>query len=176
MGGGAEPVVRKLRLVVQLAVALLASNAAMARAEAHPLHSTITELVSDQTRGTVRATVRIFADDLRTAALRSTRGHVLPTEGLAWDAAVLAYVSSAFTLQDAHGRRLPLRSCGVRRTADLVWLCLEADAGRSGGPLRVGNAMLCELYEDQVNVVQGTVGGSRRSLLFVRGDGLKELR
>jgi hypothetical protein len=36
--------------------------------------------------------------------------------------------------------------------------------------------MLCELYEDQVNVVQGVVGGTRRSLLFVRGDRFKALR
>jgi len=42
--------------------------------------------------------------------------------------------------------------------------------------LQVRNVMLCELYEDQVNVVQSTVAGARRSLLFVRGDPFKPLR
>jgi len=161
---------------VTVGVTLLAWSVTPPRADAHPIHSTITELVADPARGTVRAQIRVFADDLRTAVLRSARGRSLPAEGPAWEYAVLAYTSSAFNLQDARGRALPLRSCGVRRTVDLVWLCVEAVIGRDVGPLRVRNAMLCELYEDQVNVVQGSVGGSRRSLLFVRGDRLKELR
>lgn len=57
-----------------------------------------------------------------------------------------------------------------------MWLCLEAGIAPDAGALRVRNAMLCELYEDQVNVVQGIVGGARRSVLFVRGDHFKALR
>ena len=166
---------RYLWLGVTVGVTLLAWSVTPPRADAHPIHSTITELVADPARGTVRAQIRVFADDLRTAVLRSARGRSLPAEGPAWEYAVLAYTSSAFNLQDARGRALPLRSCGVRRTADLVWICLEA-AGRGVELLRVRNAMLCDLYEDQVNVVQSTVGGARRSLLFVRGDRFKALR
>jgi len=170
--------VKDLRLAVTLGLTLLAWSAIPSRAEAHPIHSTITELVSDRARGTVRATIRVFADDLRTAVLRSAPGRALPTDGPAWENAVLAYASSTFALRDSRGRALSLRSCGIRRTADLVWICVEAGVGvgHEIGPLRVGNSMLCELYEDQVNVVQSAVGGSRRSLLFVRGDRLKELR
>jgi hypothetical protein len=36
--------------------------------------------------------------------------------------------------------------------------------------------MLCDVYADQVNVVQGMVGGTRSTLLFVRGDRFKVLR
>ena len=168
--------VKSARATLALGVALLACGATPSHVDAHPLHSTITELVTDLTRGTVRATIRVFADDLRAAVLRSAGSRPIPMVGAAWDAAVLTYATSAFELRDARGRALRLRSCGVRRAADLVWLCVEADVTRDGGPLRVRNAMLCELYEDQVNVVQGNVGGSRRSLLFVRGDRVKELR
>ena len=35
---------------------------------------------------------------------------------------------------------------------------------------------LFDLYEDQVNVVQATMGGARSSLLFTRGDKPKRLR
>lgn len=165
-----------VRAVLTLGLGLLAGGTTPARADAHPLHSTITELVTDLTRGTVRATIRVFADDLRAAVLRSAGSRSVTAEGAAWDAALLTYAARTFTLEDARGRPLPLRSCGVRRTADLLWLCVEAGLPRDGAPLRVRNAMLCELYEDQVNVVQGNVGGSRRSLLFVRGDRMKELK
>jgi len=33
--------------------------------------------------------------------------------------------------------------------------------------------MLSELFDDQVNVVQGTIAGVRRSLLFTKGDAAK---
>jgi hypothetical protein len=41
--------------------------------------------------------------------------------------------------------------------------------------VRIGNSALCELYDDQVNIVQVTVGKLRRSLLFSPGDAPKRL-
>ena len=161
------------RLAPALVIALLGMPAVARHADAHPLHSTITELVLDPGRGTVRATIRVFADDLRSAVLRMAPGRSLPPNGPAWDAAVLAYATSVVSLRSARGEALALRSCGTRRMGDLLWLCLEGQVARDAGVLQVRNAMLCELFEDQVNVVQGAVGGTRRSLLFVRGDRFK---
>jgi len=169
-------VVTGRRLTAALGLAMLGVLGAMEHASAHPLHSTITELVLDPSRGTVRATVRVFADDLRSAVARAAHGGTLPPTGAAWDAAVVAYATSAIALQDASGRAVPLRSCGLRRTGDLLWVCLEGGVARDVRTLQLRNTMLCELYEDQVNVVQGVVGGTRRSLLFVRGDRFKALQ
>jgi len=164
------------RLIVAL-IALVATATVSPRLlDAHPLHSTITEVVEDRAHGVVRATIRVFADDFGTAVARSTRGRVSPASGPAWDLAVAAYAVSVFGIQDAQGRALALRSCGVRRTGDLLWLCLEASTTQSLSALRVRNTVLCELFEDQVNVVQATVGQDRRSLLFVRGDSFKPVR
>jgi len=168
-------VTRRPRTAV-LSVALLGALATVRHVEAHPLHSTITELVVDPARGAVRATIRVFADDLRSAVMRAARGRSLPPDGPAWDAAVLAYARSVVSVRNARGEALALRACGTRRTGDLLWLCLEGEVARDAGVLQVRNAMLCELFEDQVNVVQGTVGGTRRSLLFVRGDRFKPFR
>ena len=165
---------RGIRLTAALGLATLGVLSAASRADAHPLHSTITELVLDAARGTVRATVRVFADDVRSAVTRAAHGRT-PPPAPAWDAAVIAYAMSTIALQGANGRAVPLHPCGMRRTGDLLWVCLEGGVARDVGALQVRNAMLCELYEDQVNVVQGVVGGARRSLLFVRGDGFKAL-
>lgn len=167
---------RGRRLAVAAVVAGLALLGDAHRVDAHPMHSTITEITFDPARGTVRATMRVFADDLRAALAAASRGRKVPLEGPDWDAAVAAYATHAFSLQDARGRPLALRSCAVRRTADLLWFCFETDVGRDTGGLQVRNAMLCDLYADQVNVVQGVVDGARRSLLFVRGDRFKLLR
>lgn len=140
----------------------------------HPLHSTMTEVVADRPHGIVRATVRVFADDFGTAVRKLARGHPLPDAGPVWDASALAYATTTFGLAE-RGRALPLRACGVRRTGDLLWVCLEATTTADLAALQVRNVMLCDLFDDQVNVVQGTVGGERRSLLFVRGTGFKPL-
>ncbi|MEO7455915.1 MAG: DUF6702 family protein [Gemmatimonadaceae bacterium] len=133
---------------------------------AHPLHTTLTELTEDRAHGVVRATVRVFADDF---------GTVLARRGVTGDAAATNYVSSSFTFVDAAGRKLPATSCGIRRTGDLYWVCIEAPSAAGLAGLKVRAAVLCDLYDDQVNVVQGVVAGSRRSLLFVKGDAAKGL-
>jgi hypothetical protein len=168
--------VRPLRLAAALGLATLGTLGATGNVVAHPLHSTITELVLDPARGTVRVTVRVFVDDLRAAVTRAARSRPLPTGGRAWDADILAYASDALAIRDASGRAVRLHPCGTRRTGDLMWLCLEGDVGPDAEGLQVRNSILCELYEDQVNVVQGAVGRARRSLLFVRGDSFKSMR
>ena len=168
---------RSLRRGLGALLAVAGAAVALPRAlEAHPLHSTITEIVEDRARGTVRATIRVFADDFGVAVRRAARGRVTPSAGAAWDSAVLAYANLAFGLLEANGKPLALRSCGIRRTGDLIWLCLEAPTSQPLASLRVRDAVLCDLFDDQVNVVQGTIAGQRRSLLFVRGDRAKPLR
>jgi hypothetical protein len=164
------------RLAMNLGVGLATLFAVAARAEAHPLHSTITQVVLDPARGTMRATVRVFVDDLRTAVSRSARDRSLRPSDPGWGDAVLSYVTGALALQDASGRTLPLRSCGMNHVGDALSLCLEAELTRGAGVVQVRNVMLFELYEDQINVVQNVVGGARQSILFTRGDRFKALR
>ena len=140
-------------MVMRVLLAALALNA-------HPLHTTITELVEDRPHGVVRATIRVFADDFGKA-----RGNKPE----------LDYVMSKFSLTDRAGRSLPLRSCGTRSTGELLWICVEATSADGLAVLKVHNGMLSDLFDDQVNVVQGTVGGARRSLLFIKGDLAKPL-
>lgn len=168
--------VNRRRVLAGLLGAIVSLGITPRAVDGHPLHTTITELTEDRARGTVRAMIRVFADDFGTAVSKSARGKIAPNSGAAWDAAVLAYATSAFGLQDAQGRTIPMRSCGVKRTSELVWLCLEAVTTQPLGSLRVRNAVLCDLFDDQVNVVQGTVNGKRRSLLFMRGDRYKPIQ
>lgn len=160
--------------VRSIAAAVCVTLSASRPALAHPLHSTITELTEDRAHGVVRATIRVFADDFGTAVTRSVRGRSL-SAGPQWEAAALAYVNSAFGFTDRTGRALPMRSCGTRRTSDLLWVCVEATSAEGLAPLMVRNGVLSDLFDDQVNVVQGTIGGVRRSVLFTRGARAKAL-
>lgn len=166
---------RPARVRALLSAALVCAGLVAPRAaSAHPLHSTITEMVEDRSHQTVRATIRVFLDDFTTVVQRASHSGVTIASGTAWDGALLAYSTRAFALVDKAGRPLPLRSCGVKRTADLLWICVEASSTDLSA-LAVRNAFLCDLFDDQVNVVQATVGGSRKSLLFTKGDRAKSI-
>lgn len=158
----------------RLALMLALGMAAPRLAYAHPLHSTITELTEDRAHGTVRGTIRVFADDFGTAVGHSVHGRPLAA-GAQWDAAALAYVASVFGFTDPSGRLLAVHTCGTRRTGDLLWICVEASTAGGLAPLKVRNAILCDLFDDQINVVQGTIAGARRSVLFTKGDKAKPL-
>jgi len=126
---------------------------------AHPLHTTLTELSYDDGGRIVHLSLRAFGDDLRAAL-----------GGDVTDSAASGYLRSKVTLADRGGRPLPLAWCGLRRTGDVVWLCLRAavPGGARGLQLHVG--LLFERYADQINIVQATDGGRRSTLLFTRGD------
>ena len=134
---------------------------------AHPLHTSLTEL-SAVPGGKVRLSIRLFADDLHTALAR--RGAGSPV-----DSAAFAYARETVTLADVNGRRLSLTWCGLRRTGDLVWLCLEAAVATLPG-LDVRVALLWDVFADQVNLVQAETNGRRQTLVLVNGDPPQRLR
>ena len=155
---------RWLRAVAGTALLLLSFHRAAA---AHPLHTTLTEITADPARRALHIVIRVFADDFARAATASRR----PGSG-APDAAT--YLRGAFVLTEGR-RALPLRSCGTRRSGELLWLCLEADAPASLASLQLRDALLWELFDDQVNIVRSMLGRTPRSMLYTRGDKAKAL-
>lgn len=153
-----------------IALALVAG--ARNPADAHPLHTTVTEVTADASRHTLRAVMRVFADDFA----RAVAGTDHPaSRGPVTDASAFRYLQKTFVLAGQDGRSIPLRWCGIRRTGDLLWLCVEAAAPTGMTGVRVRNDALSDLYPDQVNIVRALSGGSARSLLFTRNAAARPL-
>jgi hypothetical protein len=154
-----------------LAVGVLLVPAARA-AFAHPLHTTLTQLSYDTSTRELRVSVRVFADDFSAAVMPGARaeGVVIPP-----DSAMLRYVSGRFALLAAGGRPIPLRWCGMRRDGEVLFLCLRGTAQPSPSGARMRNALMNEVFADQVNIVQASYAGARRTLLFTPRDGIKAL-
>ncbi len=130
---------------------------------AHPLHTSLTEL---SYRGrAIRVSVRVFADDFRAALRRDVS-----------DSSAATYLRAALRLTDRSGRRLRLDWCGMRRTGDLLWLCLEAATGDGIPGLEIRDAIHWELFADQLNIVQVDLGGRRATLVFSKDDGPQRIR
>ncbi len=131
----------------------------------HPLHSTLTTIAWESRTHTLQLAVRVFTEDLADALARGA----VPS-----DSAACRYARSALTLRDRTGRSLATERCTIERTGDVMWIRLEAPAAEPTG-FRLLNSFLFELFDDQVNVVQATLRGRMRTMLFTRGDGLKPI-
>jgi uncharacterized protein DUF6702 len=134
----------------------------------HPLHTTMAEVTIDRTRGKLRVVVRVFADDF---------GKALDAAGKSGsrEERAAAYLRGAISVGSDARQPLAMHDCGTRQQGDLLWLCAEANVPAQASRLTLRDAMLCERFADQVNVVRVTDGSKRRSMLFTRGDAEKPL-
>jgi len=74
-------------------------------------------------------------------------------------------------LTDGSGRPVALVLTNMRRTDDLLWITLRAPALRTVAGAHLTNRVLFDRWDDQVNIVQTTIGGRRETLLFTKRDG-----
>lgn len=162
----------RLLCTVAIAISLcaIALTTGAREAEAHPLHTTLVQLTYDERAQVLEGTIRVFAGDFA-AAVAKHGGAKPPEDDRVTDAAAFAYVSGTFRFTDAGGHPVALQWCGSRRAGDLLWICVRtASVTAAPSALRLSDQMLCELFDDQVNIVQSVAGAKHTSMLFTKGD------
>jgi hypothetical protein len=141
---------------------------ALAGGRAHPMHTTVTEVVQEDARGDVSIQVRVYVDDLEAAVSR-------PAGTSAADSALARYLRATFALADRTGRPVRLTWAGAEPTGDVILLRLRGEVPGGLAGARVTSLVLCERFEDQVNVVRAEYAGRTTTLLFTRGETAKAL-
>ncbi len=181
MSAGTRPV-RCRRAFAHAAIASALLLAAAPRpAHAHPLHTTLAELSYDPATRVLQVSLRVFTDDFTNAVARRAgerageRAGVRTVGALPPDSAMFRYVAERFAIAAPGAGPLALRWCGVRRSGDVLLLCLRATAVPALAGARVRSALLNESFADQVNLVQATYDGRRQMLLFTPRTGVKPL-
>jgi len=145
---------------------------ALGAAPAHPLHTTLATVEWHADRHQLAVAVRMFTQDLADAV---TRPRTAPAgAGAISDSLACRYAAGMLSIRDAAGRPLRSTSCSTERTADVTWIRLIVPAESPAG-LRVLNALLFECFPDQINIVQASLEGRARTILFTAGDGPKPL-
>jgi hypothetical protein len=141
---------------------------ALAGGRAHPMHTTVTEVMQEDARGDVSIQVRMYIDDLGAAVS-------LPAGTSGADSAMARYLRATFALADRTGRPVRLRWAGAEPTGDVILLRLRGEVPGGLAGARVTSLVLCERFEDQVNVVRAEYAGRTTTLLFTRGETAKAL-
>lgn len=138
-------------------------------APGHPMHTSVSEIIQEADGRSVRIGLRLFADDLA-----KTLG---PTpDGAGSDSLISAYVRGRLVLTNAAGSPVRLIWDKAEREGDVVQVGLRAVMSPGLAGAQIFNSVLCERFDDQVNVVRATYGGRTTTLIFIRGDPAKRLR
>lgn len=128
---------------------------------AHPFHASTAD-VSVASGGVARIVVRVFTDDLTTAAGAKADGQ-------------RAYIASRFQFRNRQGERVALMLDSLRAEGPATRVTGSAQVG-NGSEVFVWHGVLLEHFGDQVNVVRVHTGGQHRTLVFSAGDAAQALR
>ncbi len=147
---------------------------------AHKIHVSVTQLDFNPANQTVAGVMRVYADDLENALSQHAKRPVkldpaTAGKNKAAGELVLAYLRDRFELKGKAGRPMKLIWVGMEFQADMFWLYFEGKlpGGLAGAQLR--NRVLCELFDDQVNIVNAKHQGKQFGMMFEAKDEFKLL-
>jgi hypothetical protein len=157
---------RVRRAVSVVAIAIVATAVSTRVAHAHPIHTTLTKITSDEHSLTLN--IRAFADDF-SATVAKFAGRATPRDSSASADDVIKYTRNFVSVRDAAGKPVQLESCGIRRANELYWLCFKVAVAENSKGVKLQNQMLTELHPDQVNIVQLEGSKVHKTMLFTKG-------
>jgi len=147
----------------------------------HKVHISVTNLEFNQPKQTVEIVIRVFTDDLENALSRSGARTVKIDPASAGKNRrvgdlVMAYLRSNFELKNKAGRPVTLSWNGIEGQIDMFWLYVKGrmPGGLEGAQMR--NKIFCELFDDQVNIVNAKHQGKQIGLMFESKDDFKAIR
>ena len=147
----------------------------------HKVLISVTNLEFNQSKQTVEVVIRVFTDDLENALSRSGARTVKIDPASAGKNRrvgdlVMAYLRSNFELKNKAGRPVTLSWNGIEGQIDMFWLYVKGrmPGGLEGAQMR--NKIFCELFDDQVNIVNAKRQGKQVGLMFESKDDFKILR
>ncbi|GAC1376087.1 MAG: hypothetical protein NVS3B25_23810 [Hymenobacter sp.] len=158
---------RLLAVVVSLLLGLPLAGARPAR---HAYHSTITELRYNAAKKQLELSVKVFTDDFEKALSQGQPAHVNLTDpgprplGLA-----TTYLQRTLQLSTAGGAPLPLQVLGMQAENDGYWFFCKVPLPGPVAGVKLRQAVLLDVFGDQMNIVNVEAGARKQSVLFRAG-------
>ncbi|WP_201983588.1 DUF6702 family protein [Hymenobacter rubidus] len=158
-----------MRLLAALAAALLLFPLAGA-APLHAYHSTITELRYNAAKKQLELSVKVFTDDFERALSQGQPAHVNLTDaGPRPLALATAYLVRTLQVSTPAGAPLPLQVLGMQAENDGYWFYCKVSLPGPMAGVKLRQAMLLDVFGDEMNIVNIEAGGKKQSALFRAG-------
>ena len=158
---------RLLSLAATLLVLLPVMGAGLAL---HAYHSTLTELRYNTAKKQLELSVKVFTDDFEKALSEGQPAHVnLSDPGPRPLALASAYVQRTLKFSTPAGAPLPLQVLGMQAEKDGYWLYCKVPLPGPMPSVQLRQAMLLDVFGDQMNIVNFEAGDKKQSALFRAG-------
>ena len=146
-------------------------------AAAHEYHASIADVRYNPRTQSLEVAVKVFMDDLEDALSKRHKTTVVYSHTSEQVKKYLIdYLSSNLVLEVEKGKPLKQKFVGSEEDADVVWMYLEMPVQQTSlSQLYVKNAVLTELFSDQMNIVNINYKGKTESVLLQRGDTQKKV-
>ncbi|MHA6249151.1 DUF6702 family protein [Pontibacter sp. CAU 1760] len=164
---------KKLLLSLLLLAVMLPAHLA----SAHDYHASITDATYNPRTKSLQVAVKVFRDDLEDALSRQAKTKVKYSSTSEEVQKQLAnYVKPRLAFEVEKGKALPVKFVGSEEETDVVWLYVEVPMRQTSfAQLYVKNAILTDLFSDQMNIVNVSHKGKVESVMMQRGDAAKKL-
>lgn len=143
----------------------------------HEFYVSLSEIRFNPESQCLEVSLRIFPDDMD-RALKVHHGVntslVTELEHESADSLLEIYIHDLFRIE-LNGTTVPLYYLGKESESDVMWCYLESDPQEKPVEITVYNSILCEIFEDQVNIIQVYVDKWNRGLLLRREEPQGEL-
>jgi hypothetical protein len=134
----------------------------------------VTRLEYNAEEHSAEITIQTFADDLEDILSKRAGKGVRLDASKDVDRLAFDYLRSVIELK-SHGGSGELQWVGMEVKGGTVWLYVLAKMPEGLSKASVRNALLFDLFEDQVNIVNVWYDGKKTSLVFRRGDNMQEI-
>ncbi len=132
-------------------------------AHAHSLHQSTAEAEYNPTTKKLEVSLTVFINDLETALIRQCEREMRldKTPAAEFDAQIQAYLAKNFVVTDAAGKAAKIEWVGrqideeTKKSGDptvTLFFAIAMPGGLADAKLK--HAVLCELFKDQMNVIQ----------------------
>lgn len=145
-------------------------------AHAHDYHASITDARYNPRSKNLEVAIKVFTDDLENALSRKFKTKVTYSNSTKVQAYVQEYLNGSLSFELVKGKPLAYTFVGAEQEADVVWIYLEVPLKTETlSHLYVRNAVLQELFDDQMNMVNLDYKGKVSSMLFQKQDGTRKM-
>jgi len=150
-----------------LALTLLFGALSGTPAFAHRAHAGLTEIVPSKINQEIEITHRLYAHDLEPRLFyKVMSGWEETPDGIA---RVGAYCKAKFSIT-INGKRLSLRYVGAEPDGEFIYVYFTAPRPQGGDKMMVNDELLQDAFDDQVNLVNLTLGDQTQSQYFRFGE------
>jgi hypothetical protein len=146
-------------------------------AMAHDYHSSITDIKYNPRTQSLQVAIKVFTDDLESALSKRSKSKITysaTSESIKQQLA--GYMAASMSFEVTKGKPLKQRFVGSEEEADVVWVYLEVPVQHASlSELYIKNAVLTEVFDDQMNIVNLNYKGKVQSMLLQRDETSKKL-